>query len=301
MPALFLALRRAIAVLGVPLVGVVILSASGVQSDCAPTRLVVGRIEKEILPGTRFSRESGPHARKRHGPGPVGSLVDTVRVAVAANFAATQSRLASAFEAGTGHHVVAIVGSTGQLYAQIMNGAPFDVFLSADRKRVALLLEAGAAVEGTRFTYARGQLVLYAPTLDSIGSIDAELRGTDYRRLALANPTTAPYGAAAMEVLDRLGLRAAVASKLVRGENVTQTLQFVKSGAAELGFVAWSQVLDEPGRTRVLVPDSLYSPIAQDAVLLVAGESNPAARAYLAFLRGDVARRVIRAAGYETR
>ena len=247
------------------------------------------------------SLESMADRAGSHSASHVGSAAGTVRVAVAANFATTQEKLAAAFEAGSGHRVVAIVGSTGQLYAQILSGAPFDVFLSADRQRVDLVEAADAGVEGTRFTYAFGRLVLFAPSLDSIGAVDAELRGARYRHLAVANPATAPYGAAAMEVIEKLGLRSVVAPRLVRGESVAQTLQFVKSRAAEAGFVAWSQVMDEPPRTWVFVPESLHTPIAQDAVLLVTGEANPAARAYLAFLRGDVSRRIIRSAGYEVR
>jgi molybdate transport system substrate-binding protein len=223
-----------------------------------------------------------------------------VRVAVAANLASLHEKLAEAFTAGTGHTVTASIGSTGQLYAQIMNGAQYDVFLSADAKRVDLLHEAGAAVEGTRFTYAIGRLALYGPSLDSLRAIDAELRDAANRRIAIANPRLAPYGAAAEQLIERLGLRSLIARRLVRGENVTQAFQFVKTGAAEIGFVAWSQVVAEPERSWRLVPAELHDRIAQDAVLLYSGETNPAARAYLEFLRGDVARRMIRAGGYDT-
>lgn len=222
-----------------------------------------------------------------------------VRVAVAANFAGVQDSLARRFTRATGYEVRAILGSTGQLYAQARNGAPFDVFLSADAERPRRLERDGLAVPGTRFTYAEGRLALYAPSLDTLRGA-SELRSRRWRHLAVADPKTAPYGVAAEEALRRLGLAAAVADRLVRGENIGQTLQFVRSGGAELGFVAYSQVLGEPARRYWLVPRSLHSPVVQDAVLLRAGAANPAARAYLHFLRGDEARRIIESHGYDT-
>ncbi|HET9982190.1 MAG TPA: molybdate ABC transporter substrate-binding protein [Longimicrobiales bacterium] len=228
-----------------------------------------------------------------------GAQRGVVHVAVAANFAGVQELLAQRFTRATGYEVRASAGSTGQLYAQARNGAPFDVFLSADAERPRRLELDGLAVPGSRFTYAAGRLALYAPSLDTVRGAP-ELRARRWRHLAIADPKTAPYGAAAQEVLRRLGLAAAVADRLVRGENIGQTLQFVRSGAAELGFVAYSQVLGEPARRYWLVPRSLHAPVMQDAALLRAGAANPAARAYLRFLRGDEARRIIESHGYDT-
>lgn len=224
-----------------------------------------------------------------------------VHVAVAANFADVQAELARCFEARTGHRIQASSGSTGQLYAQITNGAPFDVLLAADDERPRRLEEEGIAVAGTRFTYAEGRLALYGPMLDSVRAGGADLRAMDYTYLAIANPRAAPYGAAAEEVLERLGLTEAVRPRVVVGENIGQAHQFVKSGAAELGFVAHSQVIGEPERSYWLVPTELHAPIRQDAVLLRQGADEPAARAYLRFLRTPEAQRVIESYGYGTR
>jgi len=222
-----------------------------------------------------------------------------VHVAVAANFVAAHERLASIFTAGTGHEVVTSAGASGQLYAQIRNGAPHDVFLSADAERPRRLEEDGIAKPGNRFTYAVGRLVLYGPALDSVRSFGVDLRDPRHRRVAVANPRTAPYGQAASQVLERLGLTQRVAGRLVRGENVTQAYQFVRSGAAELGFVAFSQVVGEPSRSYWLVPADYHDAIVQDAVLLSRGELNPAALAFVEFLKGEVARGVIESFGYD--
>jgi molybdate transport system substrate-binding protein len=197
--------------------------------------------------------------------------------------------------------VVASAGSSGQLYAQIRNGAPFDVFLSADTARPAQLERDGLTEPGSRFTYAVGRLVLYGPTLDSVRAGGADLRGAGVRHIAIANPRTAPYGAAAVQAIERLGLGTQLRDRVVQGENIAQTWQFVRSGAAELGFVALSQVLSEPTRTYWLVPQDHHDMIAQDAVLLRSAASEPAAIGYLAFLRTDTARRVIELSGYGTR
>jgi molybdate transport system substrate-binding protein len=231
--------------------------------------------------------------------GPASQPAETVSVAVAANFADVQTELARRFEAETGYGVVASSGSTGQLSAQIVNGAPFQVFLSADAERPRLLEEAGLAVSGTRFTYAQGRIALYGPRLDSVRAGGADLRGDGYTHLAIANPTTAPYGAAAHEVLARLGAEAVARPRLARGENIAQTYQFVGTGAAELGFVALSQVKSEPARSYWLVPTELHSPILQDAVLLRGAEDHAAATAYLQFLRSPAAREVIESFGYD--
>lgn len=224
-----------------------------------------------------------------------GVRAETVSVAVAANFTAVAEQLAPLFEAETGHEAVYSFGSTGQLYAQISQGAPFEVLLAADDERPALAVTEGLAVEGTVFTYAIGALALYSPSLD-LGDGEAVLRADAFDKLAIADPETAPYGRAAVETLMALGQTEVIMPKLVTGENISQTLQFIESGNAELGFVAASQVT---GKTSVwLVPAEFYEPIRQDAVLLKTGEGNPAATAYLQFLRSDAAVAVIEAAGY---
>ena len=221
-----------------------------------------------------------------------------VSAAVAANFTRPAEELAAAFTAKTGDNVVFSFGATGGLYTQISQGAPFEVFLAADDKRPALAVSEGLGVSGTVFTYAVGKLALYSPTLDLTDGA-AVLAGGNFQHLAIADPATAPYGAAAMEVIDKLGLAAALAPKQVTGENISQTLQFVESGNAELGFVALSQVAGKSAAQVWLVPAEDYAPIRQDAVLLKAGEANPAARAFLDFLKGDEARVIIEAYGYE--
>jgi molybdate transport system substrate-binding protein len=221
-----------------------------------------------------------------------------LRVAVAANFSATQEALARRFREATGLEVEAAVGSTGQLFAQIRNGAPFHVFLSADQERPRQLEIDGLAEPGSRFSYAEGRLVLFGPGLDSVRDGGADLRERPDVRVALANPETAPYGAAAMEVLERLGLVERLTPRLARGESVAQAEQFVRSGAAELGFVALAQVVGEPRSSYWIVPREMHTPLLQDAVLLDAGAEHPAARAFLDFLRSDEARRIIDSEGY---
>ena len=223
----------------------------------------------------------------------------TVHVAVAANFAGVQAELAQRYMQKTGDTVRTSVGATGQLYAQIKNGAPFDVLLSADAERPRLLEEEGAAVAGTRFTYALGRLALYAPRRDSMTVAGPELLSGNFQHIAIANPANAPYGAAALETIRRLSAEQAVAGKVVQGESIAQTLQFVNSGAAELGFVAYSQVVREPAHTYWLIPREYHTAIVQDAVLLRAGQNNAAARAYLDFLRSDEAQTVLRSFGYD--
>jgi molybdate transport system substrate-binding protein len=220
---------------------------------------------------------------------------DSVTVAVAANFTKVAEELAPLFSAETGHEVVYSFGATGQLYTQISQGAPFEVFLAADDERPSKAVAEGLAVEGTVFTYAVGALALYSTALD-LGDGKAVLAADGFAKLAIADPATAPYGRAALEALDALGLTAAVTPKLVTGENISQTLQFIETGNAELGFVAASQVVGKSGVW--LVPADLYQPIRQDAVLLKTGEAHPAAKAYLDFLKSDKALAVITAAGY---
>lgn len=223
-----------------------------------------------------------------------GVRAESVLVAAAANVTVVVEEVAEAFTAETGHEVVLAFGSTGGLYAQIAQGAPFEVYLAADAERPALALAEGLAVPGTGFTYANGRLVLYSTTGDvSMGA--AALRG-DFQRLAIADPTLAPYGRAAAEVLAALGLTETLADRLVVGTSVTQALQFVVSGNAELGFVAAGQV--GGGGSHWLVPVDLHAPIRQDAVLLEAGAENPAALAFMTFLAGETAAAILRGAGY---
>jgi molybdate transport system substrate-binding protein len=224
-----------------------------------------------------------------------------VRVAVAANFADTLRALQPVFEQGSGHRLLISSASSGKLYAQITRDAPFDVLLAADRAYPQRLIDGGRALGATRFTYARGRLVLWSAAPDVQAGPEL-LRAERVRHVALANPRTAPYGAAAEQALRGLGQNEAVKDKLVFGENVAQAMQFVASGNAQVGFVALAQVLNLPPDARGAtweVPRTLYAPLDQDAVLLVRGERNPAAREFLAFLRGDAARVLIQRAGYE--
>ncbi|CAK0763156.1 Molybdate-binding protein ModA [uncultured Gammaproteobacteria bacterium] len=221
-----------------------------------------------------------------------------VVVAVAANFTEPAKEIAALFKAHTGHRVAFSFGATGQLYTQITQEAPFDVLLSADRERPAKVVEQGYGVPDSVFTYAVGKLVLWTrePGLEAG---EATLRAGRFNHLAVANPRLAPYGAAAAQVLNRLGLAEALAAKLVEGANIAQTFQFVDTGNAEFGFVAWSQVITRMEGSHWLIPDRLYDPIRQDAVLLTKGADNPAARTFLEFLRGPEAKAVILKSGYD--
>lgn len=225
------------------------------------------------------------------------ALAATVRAAVAANFTAVATALAAAFEAQSGDSVDLSFGATGALAAQLAQGAPFDVFLAADDKRTAKAVVDGFAVRGTEFTYAVGRLALFAPGGLS-GDGEGVLKAGAFQHLAIADPQTAPYGAAAVAVLDRLGVKEAVAAKLVTGESISQTLQFIETGNAELGFVALSQVMGKPSAQVWEVPAALYPPIRQNAVLLATAADNDAAKAFLTFLQSDTARTMIAAAGY---
>ena len=218
-------------------------------------------------------------------------------VAVAANFTEAAKEIGKLFEAETGHRAVFSFGSTGQLYTQISQGAPFEVFLAADATRPAKALAEGLAVAGSGFTYATGRIVLYSRDAGLVQGPET-LETAGFAKLAIANPATAPYGAAAVETLRALGLYDALAPRLVRGQNIVQTYQFVETGNAELGFVALSQLAGHDGGSRWLVPAALYAPIAQDAVLLERGAGNAAARAFLAFLKGPAAGAVKRKYGY---
>lgn len=224
-----------------------------------------------------------------------------VQVAVAANFAAPMKRIAADFERATGHKAQIAFGATGKFYAQIRNGAPFEVFLAADDATPARLESEDLVVAGSRFTYATGTLVLWSPRPGFVDAEGAVLRQGRFNKLAIANPKLAPYGAAAVETLTRLKLLDAVEPKFVQGENIAQTYQFVASGNAELGFVALSQVM-QGGRLQTgsawTVPAELHAPIRQDAVLLKRGERNPAAAALLDYLKLPAVKALIRGFGY---
>ncbi|POR07710.1 molybdate ABC transporter substrate-binding protein [Diaphorobacter sp. LR2014-1] len=225
-----------------------------------------------------------------------------VSVAVAANFAAPMQQIAVQFQRDTGHKAVLSFGATGKFYAQIANGAPFGVLLAGDDATPEKTAREGLGNGATRFTYAIGRLVLWSK---QAGYVDAEgkvLQQSDWRHIAVANPKLAPYGLAAVQTLDKLGLAAQVQPRVVTGENIGQTYQFAASGNAPLGFVALSQVM-ENGQLRQgsawVVPATMHAPIRQDAIVLQRGEGNPAADALMQYLRGEKARAVIRAYGYD--
>ena len=225
-----------------------------------------------------------------------------VKVAVAANFYKPMQTLAAAFEKETGHHVLLSVGSTGGLFAQIKNGAPFEFFLAADQKRPAALVNSGLASASSQFTYAQGQLALWSAQPDYVDSEGKLLSKADIGHIAICNPKTAPYGAAAVEVLKHLGRYEAHSTHLVEGKSVGQTFQQVSSQAAPQGFVALSQI-SYNGKLNSgsawIIPSNLYSPLNQDAVVLTAGKDNPAALALKQYLQGASAQVLIRNFGYK--
>ncbi len=221
-----------------------------------------------------------------------------VRAAVAANFTGAATALAQAFTAKTGHEVVLSFGSSGQLYAQITQGAPFDVFLSADQERPAALVREGLAVGESRFTYALGKLALFSTDPALVTGAET-LREGKFRKLAIADPGAAPYGAAAVAAIEALGLTGALTPRLVTGTSIAQAFQFVVTGNAELGFVALSQLVEGPGDgSRWVVPQELYPPIRQDVVLLRSAADMEAARALLDFMRGEEGIALILQHGY---
>jgi molybdate transport system substrate-binding protein len=224
-----------------------------------------------------------------------------VKVAVAANFTEPAKEIAARFKARTGHDATLSFGSSGQFYTQIANGAPFEVLLSADRERPEKAEAEGLGVGGSRFTYAVGRLVLYSKTPGLVDGKGAVLKSGSFQKIAIADPRTAPYGLAAVETMKKLGVYDALAPKLVQGTSIGQAYQFVDTGAAELGFVALSQVATAKGGSRWVVPAADHTPIDQQAVLLKTGAANPAATAFMAFLKGAEAKAVIRKYGYEVR
>ena len=227
---------------------------------------------------------------------------ETVQVAVAANFTAPMNAIAADFEKDTGHKISLSFGATGKFYAQIKSGAPFDVFLSADDETPRKLEQEGDAVPGTAFTYATGRLVLWSAKPGFVDAQGQVLKTGIFNKLAMASPKLAPYGAAAMETLTRLGLQDTLSAKFVQGESIGQTFSFVSSGNAELGFVALSQVMQQgqiKSGSAWVVPSSLHSSLRQDAVVLKHGKGNSAAAALIAFLKIEKSRKVIRSFGYE--
>lgn len=228
---------------------------------------------------------------------------EEITVAVASNFTAAMNEIVTEFEAASGHEVRVAFGSSGKFYAQITHGAPFQAFFSADRAKAAALESDGLAVPGSRFTYAIGTLALWSRKPDVVDDEASVLKQGRFNKLALANPRLAPYGAAAVEVLQNLDLVQQTRSRWVQGENVAQTWQFVSTGNADLGFVALSQIMSrrEIGTGSAwVVPKHLYSPIRQDAVLLRDGENSAATRALLRFVRDGKGAAIIAANGYHT-
>jgi molybdate transport system substrate-binding protein len=227
---------------------------------------------------------------------------DEVQVAVAANFTAPMQQIAAQFEKESGHKLSIAYGTVGKFYAQITNGAPFEVLVSADDTTPIRLEKDNLAVPGTRFTYAIGKLVLWSSKPGYVDAQGAVLKTGDFRHLAIANPKLAVYGAAGVTTLKNLGLYERVESRLVEAENISQAHQFISTGNAELGFVALSQIYkngEVANGSHWMVPTNLYPQIRQDIVLLKKGENNPAAKALLAYMKSDAARAVIRSFGYD--
>ena len=229
---------------------------------------------------------------------------EVVQIAVAANFTAPARALAEVFARTTGHEAKLSFGATGAFYTQIKNGAPFDVLLAADDERPARLEQEGDTVPGSRFTYATGQLVLWSAKPGLVDDEGAVLKHGQFGKIAIANPKNAPYGAAAVEAMEKLGLAATLQPKLVTGESIGQTYNFIATGNAELGFVALAQVLDG-GKLKSgsmwVVPAKYHAPIIQDAVILKRAAANPAAKAWMALMRSPNTQDFIRSYGYEVK
>lgn len=225
-----------------------------------------------------------------------------VPVAVAANFTEPAKEIAAAFKKATGNDAILSFGSSGQFYTQITHGAPYQVLLSADVERAQKAEQDGVGVPGTRFIYATGTLVLFSKTPNLVDSQGAVLRQPNrFQKISIADPAAAPYGSAAIQTMTRMKVYPTLKPQIVQGSSITQAYQFVETGAAELGFVALSQVINEPGGSRWTVPDTLHKPIDQGAILLFTGDKNPAARAFMAFLKGPEAKAIIRRYGYQVR
>jgi molybdate transport system substrate-binding protein len=222
-----------------------------------------------------------------------------INVAVAANFTEAAKEIATAFEKKTGNKVLLSFGSSAQFYTQITQDAPFQVFLSADQERPEKAVAEGFAVADSRFTYAVGKLVLWSRDPKVVTGADTLKQGAS-SKIAIANPAAAPYGAAAVETMKALNVYDALQPKIVQGNNIAQTFQFIDTGNAELGFVALSQVIERSEGSRWLVAGNLYSPIKQDAVLLKKGAGNEAAKAFMNFLKGPEAAAIEAKFGYGT-
>ncbi len=232
----------------------------------------------------------------------VPAMAAEVNVAVAANFTAPMKQIAAEFLKDTGHSATLAFGSSGKFYAQIKNGAPFQLFFSADDNKPAQLEKDGLTVADSRFTYAVGTLVLWSAKPGLVDPRGEVLSKGSFNKIAIANPKLAPYGTAAIEVLTKQGMLTTLQPKFVQGENIAQTFQFVSTGNAELGFVALSQVMKNGKITTGsawVVPGKLHSPIRQDAVLLATGKDNAAAKALMVYLKTEKAKAIIRSYGYE--
>lgn len=252
-----------------------------------------------VKPGVRAAILASAFACALSGVTAGPAIADQTSVAVAANFTDAAKEIAAAFKAETGHEAILSFGATGLLYTQITQGAPFEVLLSADAAHPATAIEAGLGVEGSSFTYAVGKIVLWSASADLVTGAETLNQGS-FRKIALADPATAPYGAAAVAAMTALGVHDALKPKFVQGKNIAQAYQFVATGNAELGFVALAQVTGNSSGSRWDVPENLYAPIRQDAVLLIKGQENAAAIAFLDFLKRPDARAIIAKYGYGT-
>jgi molybdate transport system substrate-binding protein len=233
----------------------------------------------------------------------LNSQAATVLVAVASNFTKPMTEIAEAFEKATGHSANLAFGSSGKFVSQLENGGPFEVFLAADTSNPLKLEKSGLAVDGSRFTYAIGKLVLWSSQANYVDTQGQILSAGNFKHIALADPKLAPYGAAAMEVMKNLSVLDKLQPLFVLGENIAQTYQFISTGNAELGFIALSQVIGKDGKITEgsgwIVPSNLHNPILQDAILLKKGVENPAAPALLSFLKSPEAQAIIRKYGYD--
>lgn len=229
-------------------------------------------------------------------------LAEKVFVAVASNFSHSMQTLVQEFGSTSEHKVVLTFGSSGKFYAQLRQGAPYDLFFSADQAKPLALEKDGLIVNGSRFTYAVGRLVLWSVKTDPLQNIEDRFKSHDFKKLALPNPKLAPYGQAAMQVLTQMNLLGSTKAKWIQGENVSQVYQFVGSGNVDLGFVAWSQVLAKGTSLEQywLVPEIYHQPIKQDVVWLKRAKSNLAAKALLDFVRSEKAKAIIIEQGYST-
>ncbi len=240
-----------------------------------------------LAPGGAFAQATNPP-----------TVVKQVNIAVAANFTDAAKEIAVAFKQKTGNEAILSFGSSGQFYAQIIQDAPFEILLSADDERPKKLISDGLGVADSRFTYAIGKLVLWSKNADLVKG-ENTLKSGAFAKVSIANPTAAPYGAAAVEALKALELYDGIKSKIVEGNSIAQAFQFIDTGNADLGFIALSQLAGNKSGSRWLAPQTLYTPILQDAVLLKKGAANDAATGFLAFLKGTESRAIIEKYGYE--